>query len=439
MSKILSDSRTDCIKNKNLIFRPFRAWRYDPGKVGLDQVLAPPYDVISPAERETLYAKSPYNVVRLILGKESDFYEEAARRWEEWSQKGILIREEGPAFYLYEQAFQHPVDLRPMRRIAVFGVLKLDQPELVLRHEATFKGPKRDRLSLLEKTRTNLSPIFSLYQDSKKRLPGLFRSILQTEPFFRAVDGEGVVHRGWAVRKGEDQRVIEEVVRDGKIFIADGHHRFETAVEYRRRMHEKFPAAPGGAPYDFAMMALVECGDPGLVVLPTHRVIRSFQTCSCKEFAERLRSHFEFLPVPEKEIFSELNRRPPSEKVFGFFAGPEGSFLVRLKDPKSVRSKLAPGKPDIWYDVEANLLNFFIFDRIWGVSPEKRLDLVQYTRWWEEAARTVKEGRAEAAFLMRSPDIDTIRKLADTGERMPQKTTYFYPKLASGLFFYHHG
>lgn len=419
-------------------FRSFRAWRYNPRRIELGRAIAPPYDVISPAEREELYAKSSYNVVRLILGKETDFYEKAAEWWREWTRDGILIQEERPALYLYEQTFKHPWDSRPMRRLAILGILKLDESDLVLRHEATFEGPRRDRLLLLEKTRTNLSPIFGLYQDANKRLARLFSSSQKNPPLFQTPDDEGTLHRGWMIQEKKDQDAIREVIQGSKIFIADGHHRFETAVEYRRKMREKSPGAPPDAPYDFVMMALVESGDEGLLVLPTHRIIRSFVHSSLEEFLSRLHAHFDFLPHSEAEIFSELSRRPSQEKVFGLLLGKNGSFLLRLKDPSAAQKLMPAGKPPIWYEVEANLLTHLVFEVLWKLPEDERRNVVEYTRSWEEAARRIREGKAEAAFLMRTPDIDTIRKLADTGERMPQKTTYFYPKLASGLFFYHH-
>jgi len=421
--------------------RPFRAWRFDLGRVGtLSDVVAPPYDVISPAEREALYTRSPYNVVRLILGKEPDFYEQALRSWEEWSRLGILAQDPLPAFYLYEQVFRCPGDPQPRRRLALVGILKLDTAEgAVLAHEYTFSRPKRDRFLLLEKTKTNLSPIFGLFQTSASVLSGIASNYRNRPPLFQAEDDQKVVHRGWAIEKGEDQRAIHEALASEKILIADGHHRFETALEYRRQMKEKFPNASDEAPFNFVMMALVDFNDPGLVVLPTHRIVQSFGKFPKKEFLDRLRRHFEFLPFLESEVFSELGRRPSRDKVFGGMFGKQGVFLLRLKNLQDAEKLMPHGKPEIWYELEANLLTHLVFDKLWGASGEERQVLVEYTRSWEEAAQAVREGKAEAAFLMRPPDVRTIRELADAGERMPQKTTYFYPKLASGLFFYHHG
>lgn len=419
-------------------FRPFRAWRYHPGRTRLDQVIAPPYDVISPAEQETLYAKSPHNVVRLILGKEPDFYQQASRRWQEWSREGILAQDEVSALYLYEQIFSHPSNGLPLRRLAVVGLLKLEEPGAVFRHEATFEGPKRDRLSLLEGTQTNLSPVFGLYEDSGKSVAGLLELYRRSQPLFEAKDDQGVLHRGWAITKLQDQNRIREALHRGKILIADGHHRYETAMEYRREMRKKFPDASPEAPFNFVMMALVESKDKGLLVLPTHRILRSLAPLTRKVFLERLGRHFDFFPHREEELFKVLEAHAQSEKVFGGLFGREGSFLLRLKGLEAIRVSLPQGKPPVWYEIEANLLNHFMFDKLWGVSEEKRLALVEYTRSWEEAARKVREEKAEAAFLMRAPTVDTVRKLAYAGERLPQKTTYFYPKLASGLFFYYH-
>lgn len=421
-----------------LDFRPFRAWRYQTSHVALNGVIAPPYDVISPAERDALYEKSPFNVVRLILGREVPFYEHAAQCWKEWTQKGILAQDDHRALYLYEQVFHHPVDSRKMSRMAMVGILKLDEPGAVLRHESTFEGPKKDRFLLLEKTKTSLSPIFGLYQDAGK-LSGLFSSYRKSRPLFEAGDGEGVLHRGWAVGKEDDQKIIHDFLATQKVLIADGHHRYETALEYRRQMRQKFPEARAEAPFDFVMMALVSSEDPGLLVLPTHRIIRSLAPSSPEQLEKNLREYFDCTPGSADQMVSSLQTLSQDRKVFGLTLKGNRNYLIQLKEPNTVRSKLPPAKPAIWYEIEANLLTHLVFDRIWGLAQEKRQGVIEYTHSSEEAVRAVQEGRGEAAFLMRAPEVDTIRQLAYAGERMPQKTTYFYPKLGSGLFFYHHG
>ena len=418
-------------------FRPFKTWRYSP-EIDLSKVIAPPYDVISPAEREVLYAQSPFNVVRLIFGKETDFYEEAGRRWKDWRARKVLAQDKRPAFYLYEQSFRHPLTQKLLQRTAVVGVLKLEEPGAVFRHETTFEGPKRDRLSLLEKVEANLSPVFGLYPDPKKISIGLVQIYRNRPPLFEAQDNQGVSHKGWAIEDEKDQSLVHEALRNEKILIADGHHRYETALEYRRRMREKNPKA-GEAPYDFVMMALVASGDEGLIMLPTHRVIRTLKPSSKEVFVKRLKEYFDFKPVPAGRLFETVNSQPANEKVFGVVFSPEEIFLLRLKNLEAIRPSLPPGKPAIWYEIEVNLLSHFIFDILWQVPAEKRLGVIDCTHFDKEAIETVQGGRAEAAFILRASAIDTVRELAYAGERLPQKTTYFYPKLASGLFFYDHG
>jgi uncharacterized protein (DUF1015 family) len=420
-------------------FRPFRAWRYATNRVELGQVIAPPYDVISPGEQSALYERSPYNVIRLILGKEPDFHEEAARRWKAWTGEGILTQEARPAFYLYEQTFMHPVVPRSMRRLALVGTLKLETPGAVLAHETTFAGPKQDRLLLFERTQTNLSPIFGLYPNSKGLLLPLCRAQSEKPVLFEARDSAGVLHRGWAIEQEEDQKKIREALKDEKILIADGHHRYETALEYQKERRQKSPEAASEAPFDFALTALVALEDEGLLVLPTHRIVRTLGTLFKEELLSRLRPYFDLIPVPERELFSRLSAESPKEKVFGGFFGASGNFLLRLKDLGAIRKFLPKEKPPIWYETEANLLTSLIIRTLWNPPAEKYAEWIGYTHSWEEAARAVREGGAEASFLMRSPKVEAIRELAQAGERMPQKTTYFYPKLADGLFFYHLG
>jgi uncharacterized protein (DUF1015 family) len=420
-------------------FRPFRAWRYEGKRTELGQVIAPPYDVISRAEQEALYERSPYNVIRLILGKEPDFHERARLLWETWTGEGILVQDERPSFYLYEQTFRHPWEKRQMRRLALVGTLRLGAPGSVLAHEATFAAPKQDRLLLLEKTRTNLSPIFGLYQNSRQILLPLCEASRKKPLLFEAEDAAGVLHRGWAIEREEEQRDIREALHQERILIADGHHRYETALEYRRKMRIVHPETPEEAPFDFALMALVAFEDEGLLCLSTHRIIRSFGALSREAFLKKLRDYFDALPVKEEELFKTLEAASLEEKVFGGLFGEEGNFLLRLKDAGRVRKFLPEGKPPLWYETEANLLTSFVIQALWSPAPEEYQRDVEYTRSWEEAAQEVRAGRAAASFLMRTPRVEGIRALADAGERMPQKTTYFYPKLADGLFFYHLG
>ena len=421
-----------------LDFRPFAAWRYHSGAVQIGQVIAPPYDVISPAEREILYAKSPYNVVRLILGKEPNFYDHAALCWQEWSQKGVLTQDQTPAIYLYEQAFKHPLDGRPFSRLALVGILKLDESGPVLRHEATFDAPKRDRLMLLEKTKTNLSPIFGLYQNAKS-FQTVFSAYRPTPPLFETQDDQGITHRGWAIQNQADCETIRKALADQKILIADGHHRYETALEYQRRMHEKSPDPSGEMDFDFVMMALVASDDPGLLVLPTHRIVKSLSPYSEKEFLEHLSEFFKLTSCSDEEALTALNKNGVKPNVFAGVFGNAGSLLFEFNHLKSAAKFLPQNKPPVWYEVDANLLMNLVFHGLMGVAPEKKQSLIEYTRSSEEAIRAVRQRRAEAAFLLQTPQVDTIRQLAYAGERMPQKTTYFYPKLASGFFFYHHG
>lgn len=425
-------------KAEGLDFLPFRAWRYNPRQVELSRVIAPPYDVISLREQEALYGRSPFNVVRLILGKENNFYEAARKRWEEWTQRGVLIRDGAPSYYLYEQTFKHPWDGRPMRRLAVIGILKLDRPDQVLPHEATFEGPKKDRFQLLAKTKVNFSPIFGLIRDSKGVMTGLASRYRQKPPLFEAAGDEGSFHRGWALEAGGEQDRFHQWVRKEKILIADGHHRYETAVAYRYEMRKKFPEAPDGQPYDFAMTALVGFEDEGLLMLPTHRMIRSLGVRSRTEFLSRLRDHFDLLPFPDERLFSELLHRPKNEIVLGGLFGSDGSFLLRFKNPKGLRRPPSFLKRITRYRIEADLLNRLVFDSLWGLAEAERRDLIEYTRSSEEAVEKIKKNQAEAAFLLRPPEIERVRALADRGERMPQKTTYFYPKLADGFVFYSH-
>lgn len=433
-------------------FRPMQAWRYDPAAVSMNDVIAPPYDVISPVEQEQLYSRSPYNCVRLILNKiessdtdQENRYSRARNCYETWRSKGILVQENAPAYYLYHQIFQDPRSGQTVQRDALLGKLHLESFDrnIVIPHEKTLSKPRADRRKLLEATATNFSPVFGLYEDPQGEIKSVISEIGRTQSLFEAVDDQGVRHTIWAIQNPSQIEIIQQAISQRKIYIADGHHRYQTALEYgiEKRQQEGLPAGQAGKlssemPYDFVLMALVEFNDPGLVLLPTHRMILPYKEFELPAMLESLKTYFRCEQIPFEAINAILSKDRSGQVRFGLLL--EGqSYLLTLENTKEIRKKMPAGKPDIWYHLDVNVLAHFIF-KLWEIDESKWESLLRFTKHEEEARQKVNAGEAKAAFLLKAPPVTVLRDMGEVHELMPQKSTYFHPKLASGLVFYSH-
>ncbi len=435
-----------------LDFRPFRAWRYDPKKNAPASVIAPPYDVISPAEQKALYAQSPYNCVRLILNEEEPGDHEQRNRYtrardffQDWQRQGILVREPAPAFYFYEQEFRHPITGSAQKRAALLGLLKLEPFEkgIVIGHENTLAGPKQDRRRLLESTRTNFSAVFGLHEDAEGQILEAAWKAAKDRPVMEASDEKGVGHRLWVLKDPRDTEKIRFAMSSRKVYIADGHHRYQTALDYaRRRRLEENPPAGQDQPYDFVLAALVAFQDPGLAVLPTHRILLPYGGWDEVKTLEVLKKYFELEPAPPAQLkkWVEEDMTPESSQNrtrFGFVTS-KASFLLSLRDFKAVRERMPAGTSETAARLDVNVLAHFVFADLLNLPSEKWEAQLRFTRYADEALEKVRSGEAAAAFLLWPPKAEVLREMGKTGELMPQKSTYFYPKLASGLVFYSH-
>jgi uncharacterized protein (DUF1015 family) len=286
-------------------FRPFKAWRYDPSRVDMNRVIAPPYDVISPSEQEALYDRSPYNCVRLILNKietadseGSNRYTRAQKFYERWRQEGVVVQEDQPSFYFYRQTFRDPRNGKIAERTALLGRLRLEPFEkgIVIPHEKTLSKPRADRRKLLEATETNFSPVFGLYEDPQKQVSSVQQEIIKTAPLFEALDDQGVRHSVWVVNKPDWVEKIQTGMSTKKIYIADGHHRYQTALEYGADKRRQDGNPDAEMPYDFVLMAMIEFNDPGLILLPTHRVILPYPALNEAQALKVLEPFFKLEP-----------------------------------------------------------------------------------------------------------------------------------------------
>lgn len=430
---------------------PFRGYRYAPALVGRDgAVLAPPYDVITPEDLDRLYARHPKNVVRLILNKQRETdtetdnrYTRAAALLEDWKRDGTLIRDETPAIYLYAQDYD--AGGKRLRRVG-FIARRLVEPfgESVFPHERTLSGPKTDRLNLTRACGMNFSPVFGLYSDPERTLDAAWEDVMKTPPAVSVVGGDGVGHHLWIV---VDSKLIEKTrdfMKTAQVVIADGHHRYETALNYRneRRAAETDPPPVGEADYDYVMMYLSNSHGEGFTVLPTHRLVSAVPGLEAEALPGRLEKYFDStgfeLSGETAAAFMEKLREAGKERPgLGLYTGDGQGAILSLRADVDTARELAHISPPRLRDIDVIVLQEIVFERVLGISREMVADkkTVFYTVDAREAVEAVDGGRAAFAFLMGGVDMEKIIQVAASGGVMPQKSTYFYPKLITGLVF----
>lgn len=389
------------------VVRPLRGLRYDPARIGdVGRVLAPPYDVISRAEQEELYGRSPHNVVRLILPKDADRGAAAGRQLREWIDARVLVPEESPAVYLYSQRFTL-ADGTSHRRDGVMCRLRLEDfaSGVVRPHERTLPGPKADRLALFRATGANLSPIFGLYSRPGERVRDLLGGAALGNP---AVDVDGW-HQLWPVTDAAAIARFQEALARETVFIADGHHRYETALVYRDEN-------PGSEAARYVLAYLANMEEEGVVILPTHRLVPRPLRLAPDVLEGRLRETFDVVSSPHgKRRDEEIDVVLPDRRL-------------RLTPRPEAAARLR-GLPSAVATLDVALVHGAILEPLLGLSGED----LEFTHDDLEAIEAVERGRAHAAFLLNAPTLHEVRDVCLAGEVMPQKSTYFYPKLATGL------
>jgi uncharacterized protein (DUF1015 family) len=438
---------------------PFRAWRYNPSAVRLEDVVTQPYDKISPAMQQAYYQRSPFNLVRIILGlpqlfdaeKGESVYTRAARDFRAWRDQGVLTQENEPCVFAYAQRFKVPGSdlIKERRGFIALGKLHDYAEQVVFRHEQTLSKPKSDRLNLLKATHAHFGQIFMLYSDPA----GSVEKILYEG--HGAADAEvtdeyGVLHRLWRVDNPATIRLLTTAMADKKLIIADGHHRYETALNYsKEHAHGATAKAETSAtgvpqpPYPEAavMMTFVNMDSGGLVILPTHRVVHSLKETSIDgfnpaKFREAAAEFFTIEPVAGKEAaeyMSVLNK----QKGTAFVAVTKDGTLLLKARPEAVAKALAD-VPDRQRRLDLTQLHSIILDRLLGLDAEKVREQtnLRYLRDAGDAVEQVRRGEADIAFLTNPVTMEQLREVAFAGEVMPQKSTDFYPKLLSGLTIY---
>ena len=423
----------------------FRAFRYDPTRVPLQHVATQPYDKITPEMQERYYAANPHNLVRIILGKRDatdglteNVYSRAANFFSDWRRSGVLVQDQEPSIYRYVQQFPVPGGAKQERAgFIALGKLEDYSAAVVHRHEQTLSKPKADRLDLLRATRAHFGQIFMLYSDP---IGEIDRSLaVAASPLVELTDEYGVQHRLWKISDPSVVSSVRTQMADKKLIIADGHHRYETALNYR---NERRASAPRNgiepAPYDFAMMTFVNMDSPGLLILPTHRVVHSLQPFSMDDLRQNASEFFsveEVDPALDSRRATAILREAAHTGTALLGVSHDRAFLFsRPKAPSSIFGPLSLQQQSL----DVVQLHKCILERALGISEEaiRNQQNVAYIREAEESLGMVRSRKANVAFLMNPVRMREVRDIAFAGGVLPQKSTDFYPKLLSGLAIY---
>jgi len=400
---------------------PFRGIYYNSDKVKGSDVMAPPYDVISPEMKDELYDLGPYNVVRIDFGKDEDSdtdqqnrYTRAAEFLEKWLDEGVLVRSEKPAYYAYRMEYLFKG--KKMSITGFFGLLKLvELGEGVYPHEDTHSKPKYDRRALLGSAMANTSPIYSIYSSPERKASKVLEKAVSGDPYIQSEDSDGVVHSFWPI---EDEAMIAAISADlgGKdVFIADGHHRYETALTFQKSMRKNNPGAGDDEPYDYVLMFLANTHDEGITILPTHRMVKMENSSTIFDKVEKY-FDIEDLP-PDSDVLDAIEGK---KHAFGLYY--QGGFSV-LKHKGHGLEGLNPAIKDL----DVVVLHEIVFDKLLGVEDWG------YEMEVKKAVGMVDSGRYDAAFFLNPTAVQDIEKVALGASRMPPKSTYFYPKVRTGF------
>ena len=426
---------------------PVRGLYYNPQKIAdLSQVATPPYDVIMPEEAQRYRERHLYNIIRLILPTGEggmDRYQEAAHYLREWEKEGILIRDEKPSLYPYQQIFNSPTG-EVKKRNGFISLVKLEPLEAgdIIPHEETIPKTVEDRFKLMEACGANLSQVFTLYSDPAGEIEGQLADIWNSPPRYEFRDDERVTHRLWQV---DDPHVICEIgkrMRDKTLLIADGHHRYKTALIYRDKMRERYPAYTAKSSFEHTMLYLTPLEGEGLLILPTHRLIPFREPFDLDGFYTALKRIFSLHVFSfdnsdgekgaRESFFKVLDKKNPDRYAFGLYIGGEKRYIYCILKKEVKIEELLRGYPLPLGELDVTLLDGFVAKELLKVEG-KDMGLLKGKN---EALEAVHKGRYRAAFLLNPPTIQQIKEVVDAGEVMPRKTTFFYPKVATGLVIY---
>jgi uncharacterized protein (DUF1015 family) len=409
---------------------PLRALHYNLDRTGgLQDVVAPPYDVIDAEQRAKLEARSPYNVVRIDLPVGTDPYGNAARLLAAWRDEGVVVQDERPALWAIEQDYTGPHG-QIRRRTGFLARVRVEDygPGRIRPHERTHPGPKEDRLNLTRATKANLSPIFSLYDDPTGTATGVLANATTTAaPWGEATDDDGTVNRVWRIDDAKAITAIHDALANSELLIADGHHRYETARVYAEEIG-------GDGPHRYVLMCLVALEDPGLTVFPTHRLLKDLRPDQHEALANAIRRDFELKRLESTdELVPDYGQPVSMGYIDAHFRQP---WMLTLKDQATADAALSD-HAEPYRRLDTAVLEALILKGALGMTDDDidHLTGLGYARDFDDALRLVQDGDYDAAFFVAATPIEQVRAVAAAGESMPPKSTYFFPKVPTGLLF----
>ncbi len=415
---------------------PFKGILYNPDLLkSSSELICPPYDVISAAFQQQLYGSSPYNAIRLELPLETDPYSAAAERLGEWLQGGELQSDPVPAIYPYFQTFED-TEGQSHTRCGFFAAMRLHDfaEKKVLPHEKTLSGPKADRLNLFRKTKTNISGIFGLYADESKAADNVMKAFAEANAPVVDALFQGVSNRMWRITDPELVARFQATLQERAVYIADGHHRYDTGVNYRNECAAANPSHTGQEPYNFILTYLANIHDEGLLIFPIHRLVHSLENFDVVALRARLADFFAVTELENRAALKAFLDREPSNYTYGVVS-PGSIFGITLKsNPDTL---VDPSRPEALRSLGLVLLHDLIFGKLLGISQDamaKQSNLL-YVHDDREVFEAVESGRVQVGFVVKPTTVEQVLAVSETGEVMPQKSTFFYPKLMTGMLY----
>jgi len=430
--------------------KPFRGIRYNPALIpDLSTVVAQPYDKVSDELQEAYYGLGPYNVVRIDRGKElpgdvpdrldgPNVYTRAHAYYTHWLTHGVLIREPQPALYVLRQTFQVGGETYVRKGLIAAFELSDFSEGIVRPHEHTYSGPKIDRLRLLRTNRVYFGQVFMLYPDPRNRVNAILDQTIAGQR--HTVDvvelfEQDVRQQMWVVTDMDAILAVQaEFLPKRNLIIADGHHRYETGLNFRQEMRLQYPDAPPEAAFNFILVTLVSMNDPGLIILPTHREIFDYPGVTPTQILERAAIHFEIIPALNMQDCFTTMQAHTDQHAFGFYTGNQYYVLV-LKDADIVNRLITENYSDAWKNLDVTILHKIVLEHLVGLPAEAgdQTTHIRYHRAAQAAINSIDAGKGNCVFFLNPARMDQVQALAERGEKMPQKSTDFYPKVISGL------
>lgn len=413
--------------------KPFKVIFYNKKKVNLNNVVIPPYDIIKDIEQ--YYSRDPYNIIRIDKGREesgdsltNNKYTRARETMKQWLADNILLKEEKEYLYVYIQTYYLP-DGSKRQMLGLYTAIKLVEfdKKIILPHERTHLGPKMDRLELMRHTNANTSPILTFFYDPKQLVNSVLMKNINKNPFLETTIDNNLYCKLWKIENGKDIETIVNFLKDKQLFIADGHHRYETAINFRNEMKEKL-GLKAGTRYDYVMSVLIDIEHAGITILPTHRMFREFPDFSV--YSENIKKFFYISKTDEKEFKKEMQKS--NEKKLGI-VNKKGFYILRLKEENY--KEIIKTEPEIkeYYMLSVCVLHYLLFQKILQISEAEIFKNIDYTQNFDEAIERVKNDEIKITFIVQPTTTDEIKTISLNNEVMPQKSTYFLPKLVTGL------